>query len=209
MSGHRSRRIAVLVGIMVGLAVIAGSAPTSADVSQGGWVPVIQFDLLEVYGVVGRTGTFVFKQHAPFTTPYGFPYEGIADVTPLCGGSFHENGGHAQGWVLGAFVDDDLNDFLLFYGFLQHGAKQFILFPYGASLGDGSFGLITPNPPCVQPVQPEGYLILAVYAQQTFNNQHQQWLNGELLYCSLVGSFVTNAAIETCEPYYMFSPYAL
>jgi hypothetical protein len=94
-------------------------------------------------------------------------------------------GGHSESSLGGVISDPvtlaNFNSVLRSDGFLQRDAYVMIVFYYGASLGDGSFGQILP--PCIQPVGAEGFLLLSVYAQQfPFNNQY---VNGELLYCSL------------------------
>jgi len=203
MRGRRIRMMSAVVGMLV---TMAGGWAADADVTPSGWFNLIVFSLVEVNGPTPRTGTLTVRQHAPFPTPHGFPYEGIADITPICTSSIVENGGHAEAWVLDSFFDPDFNDFLRSYGFLQRAAKQTVEFQYGASLHDGSSSSIFP---CSSPVSNEGYLVLSIYAEQTFDTARNQWLNGELLYCSLFTTFAANSNIQYCEPYYIFSNVAL
>ena len=201
---NAAERCTAAIGILM---VMAASGPASADVTPSGWFNLIVFSMLEVNGATPRTGTLTVRQHAvPFSTPYGFPYEGIADVTAICTPSAGQSGGHAEAWVLDSFFDPAFNDFLRSYGFLQHDSRQTVEFQYGASLSNGSGGSVFP---CSSGVSNEGYLVLSIYVQQTFDASRSQWLNGELLYCSLSTTFAADSNIERCDSYYLFSSVAL
>ena len=207
--GRRVGRRA-MVGMLGYLVAIALAPLASAHVAPpaSAWQNVVSFSLEEVFGFVPRTGTFDINSCDPRgPTPFGFAFEGIATVNPICTDQVRENGGHAESWLIAVFTGAadvaSINTQLMTLGLLQHNAQAFAVFSYGASLGDGSFGTITQ---CTQPVGKEGLLVLSIYAQQTFDQAHGQFLNGELLYCSLNTTWADpNSFLEFCDAYFAFS----
>ena len=208
----RVRRLGglAMVGMLGCMVAIAVAPPASAHVAPPGsvWQNVVSFSLQEVFGFVPRTGTFDVNSCDPSSpTPFGFAFEGIATVNQICTDLVRENGGHSESWLLAVFTGAadvaSINTQLMTIGLLQHNAKAFAVFSYGTSLGDGSFGTITQ---CIPPVGKEGLLVLSIYAQQTFDQAHGQFLNGELLYCSLNTTWADpNSFLEFCDSYFAFS----
>jgi len=192
------------------LVAIAGAPLASAHVAppDASWQNAISFSLQEVFGFAPRTGIFdINSRDTHLPTAFGFAFEGIATVNPICTDQVRENGGHTESWLIAVFTGAadvaSINAQLMTLGLLQHNAQAFAVFSYGASLGDGSFGTLTQ---CTQPVGTEGLLVLSIYAQQIFNQAHGQFLNGELLYCSLNTTWADpNSFLEFCDSYFAFS----
>lgn len=209
-----------MVGMILCMVAIAAPPPAAAHVAPGRWDPAIDFSLVEIFGAgAPRTGVFSINTCDPtlFLGPFGFAVEGIADVAPICSPpSIAENGGRAEAWLALVITDPagvgSANLFLGLRGFLQHSAKAFLAFTYGASLGDGSSGVIFP--PCIAPVSNEGFLILAIYTEQVFNPSFNAFQNGELLYCSVRPNMAASLSnpfghIEFCNSYTAFSAFSL
>jgi hypothetical protein len=201
----------VIIGLLGCMVTVAVAPPTSAHVAppDSAWVNDTSFLLLEVFGPVPRTGTFDINSGDPSLapiTPFGFTFEGIATVDEVCTDQVQESGGHAEAWLADVFTGADaanVNAQLRNMGLLQHDAQVLVLFTYGASLRNGSFGTITQ---CAPPVGDEGLLLLSIYAQQTFDQAQGLFLNGELLHCSLDTTWADpNSVIQFCNPYYAFS----
>ncbi len=198
-----------IIGILVCPLAIAATSPASAHVAPpaSAWHNVVRFTLVERFGP--RSGIFDVNNCDPSSpTPFGFATEGLATINTVCTDNIRTNGGHAEAWleelISAPAAVANVNGVLGRAGLLTFNAKGFAVFTYGANLFDGSFGQIFP---CFNPqTSNEGFLILSIYVNQTFDQARQLFLNGEVLYCSIRPNWAApNVSLEFCNPYFAFS----